>query len=45
MDLDLIGPDVNAFDQDGKQGTLSYCGQVRPAPADFLGLRDQSTLH
>src|SRR6516164_8106819 len=45
MDIDPIGPNVDAFDQGDKQGTLSYCGQVRPAPADFLGLRDQPTLH
>jgi hypothetical protein len=37
MDVDPIGPDVYAFQQSGKQGTLPYCGQLGPAPFDFLG--------
>src|SRR5215831_38034 len=41
-DVDLIGPDFDAFDQSGKQGTLPCCGQLWPALPDFLGSRDQS---
>jgi hypothetical protein len=45
MDVDPIGPDVNAFDQSGKQGTLPRCGQLGPARPDVLGSRDQPALH
>jgi hypothetical protein len=38
------GPDVDALDQSGKEGTLPCCGQLGPAPADFLGSRDQPAL-
>src|SRR6516162_10061821 len=44
MDLDLIGPDVNAFDQGGEEGTLPCCGQLGPAPADFPGSRHHPVL-
>ena len=44
LDVDLIGPDVDAFDQGGKQGTLAYCGQLGPAVSNFPGARDQPAL-
>src|SRR5205807_1074532 len=44
MDIDLIGPDVDAIDQDGQEGTLLYSGQLGPAVADFHGARDQPAL-
>jgi len=44
MDVDPIGNNVNAFDHSGKEGTLPCCGQLGPAPPDFLGSRDQPTL-
>src|SRR5262249_23735262 len=41
MDIDLVGADVDAFHQTGKQGALAGCGQLRPTLADFRGARDQ----
>jgi len=44
MDIDLIGPDIDAVDQGGQEGTLSCSGQLGPALADFRGARDQPAL-
>ena len=44
MDLDLIGPDIDALDQGGQKGTLSCSGQFGPAIADLPGARDQPAL-
>jgi hypothetical protein len=44
MDLDPIGPDVNAFDQSGEEGTLPCCEQLGPAPPDFPGSSDHPVL-
>jgi hypothetical protein len=44
MDFDPMGPDINAVDQGGKEGTLACSGQLGPALADFRGARDQPAL-
>jgi hypothetical protein len=44
MDIDLMGPDIDAVDQGSKEGTLSCSGQPGPALADFHGARDQPAL-
>jgi len=44
MDIDLMGPDIDALDQGGQEGTLSCCGQLGPALADFQGTRDEPAL-
>jgi hypothetical protein len=44
MDIDLIGPDIDAVDQGGQEGTLSCSGQLGPALADFRGARDEPAL-
>jgi hypothetical protein len=44
MDVDPISPDVDAFDQGSKEGTLACCGQLGPALPDFAGSRDQPAL-
>jgi hypothetical protein len=44
MNVDLIGPDADAFDHDGKKGTLPSCRQLGPSLTDFLGSRDQPAL-
>jgi hypothetical protein len=44
MDIDLIGPDIDALDQVGEDGTLAYSRQFGPALADFPGARDQPAL-
>ena len=44
MNVDPIGPDLDVFDQSGKEGTMACCGQLGPAPADFLGSGDQLAL-
>ena len=40
----LFPANVNAFDHRSEEGTLPCCGQLRPAPPDFLSSRDQPTL-
>ena len=44
MDIGPIGPDINAVDQGGQDGTLSCSGQLGPALADFPGARDEPAL-
>jgi hypothetical protein len=44
MDIDLMGPDFDALDQGGQEGSLAFSGQLGPALADFLGARDQPAL-
>jgi hypothetical protein len=44
MDVDPMGPDINAVDQGGQEDTLSWSGQLGPALADFPGVRDQPAL-
>jgi hypothetical protein len=44
LDLDLIGPDIDAVDQGGQEGTLSCSGRLGPALADFPGARDEPAL-
>jgi hypothetical protein len=44
MDIDLVGADVDAFDEICKQGALAGCGQLRPTLADLRGAHDESTL-
>jgi hypothetical protein len=44
MDIDLIGPDIDAVDQGGQEGTLSCSRQLGPALADFHGARDEPAL-
>ena len=44
MDVDLIGPEVDAFDEGGKEGTLACSGQLGPAPPNFGGSRDEAAL-
>jgi hypothetical protein len=44
MDVDLIGPDLDAADHGGKKGTLACCRQLGPALADLHGSRDQAAL-
>src|SRR6516162_6892930 len=44
MDIELMGPDIDAVDQGGQQGTLACSGQLRPALADFPGTRYQPPL-
>jgi hypothetical protein len=44
MDVDPIGPDVDAFDQSSKEDTLPCYGQLGPALPDFRGSRDQPAL-
>jgi len=34
-----MGPDIDAVDQGGQEGTLSCAGQLGPALADFPGAR------
>src|SRR5215475_7825294 len=44
MDIDLGGPDIDAVDKSGQEGTLSCSGQLGPALADFHGARDEPAL-
>src|SRR6516164_6913536 len=44
MDIDLMGPDIDAVDQGGQEGTLLCSGQLGPALADFHGARDELAL-
>ena len=44
MDIDLIGPDIDAVDQGGQKGTLSCSGQLGPTFPDFAGSRDEPAL-
>ena len=44
MDIDLMGPDIDAVDQGGQEGTLSCSGQLGPALADLAGARDEPVL-
>jgi len=44
MNIDLIGPDIDAVDEGGQKGTLSCSGQLGPALADFPGARDEPAL-
>jgi hypothetical protein len=44
MDIDLIGPDIDAVDQGDQEGSLSGSGQLGPALADFPGARDEPAL-
>ena len=41
MDSDLIGPDIDAVDQGGQEGTLSCSGQLGPGLADFPDAPDE----
>jgi hypothetical protein len=36
-DVDLIGPDIDALDEGGKEGALARAGQLGPARAKFRG--------
>ena len=42
--VDLMGPDVDAFDQDGKEGMLAWSGQLGPNLPDTGGSRDNPLL-
>jgi hypothetical protein len=44
MDVDLIGPDIDALDQGGKEGTLACSRQLGPALPDFCGARNVPAL-
>jgi hypothetical protein len=44
MDVDPIGPDINALYQRGQEGTLPCYGQLGPVPPNFFGSRDQPAL-
>jgi hypothetical protein len=44
MDIDLIGPDGDALDQRGKEGTLAWSGQFGPALCDRRGSRGKPSL-
>jgi len=44
MDIDLIGPDIDALDQGGQKGTLACSRQLGPALADFPGARNEPVL-
>src|SRR5947209_2168459 len=44
MDVDLMGPDVDALDQRGKEGTLAWSGQRGPALPDLRGACDEPAL-
>src|SRR5262249_61486109 len=44
MDVDLIGPDVDALDQAGEDGTLACSRQLGPAPPDLGGAGDEPAL-
>jgi hypothetical protein len=41
MDIDPMGPDIDAVDQGGQEGTLSCSAQLGPTLADFPGARDE----
>jgi hypothetical protein len=41
---DLIGRDIDAFDQGGKEGTLACSGQLGPSLPDLGGSRDEPVL-
>src|SRR5215831_12726319 len=44
MDVDLIGPDVDALDQAGEDGTLPCSRQLGPALSDLRGAGDEPAL-
>src|SRR5947209_1005706 len=44
MDVDLMGPDVDALDQRGKEGTLAWSGQCGPALPDLRGACHEPAL-
>src|SRR5262249_23488930 len=44
MDVDLIGPDVDALDQAGEGGALACSGQLGPALPDLGGAGDEPAL-
>jgi hypothetical protein len=44
-EVDLIGSDVDARDQRGKEGTLACSGLLGPALRDFCGSRDEPALY
>jgi hypothetical protein len=41
---DLIDPEIDAFDQGGKEGTLACSEQLGPSLPDLGGSRDQPGL-
>ena len=43
-DVDLVGSDVDALDQDGNQRTLACSWQLGPDLADFRGSCDDAAL-
>ena len=44
MDVDLIGPDGDALDQVGEDGTLAWSEQLGPAIPDLGGARNEPAL-
>jgi len=44
MNVDPVGPDVDALDQAGKEGSLARAGQLGPALGKFRGAREQPAL-
>jgi hypothetical protein len=42
--VDLIGPDVDTFDQGVKEGAPAYSGQLGPSLPDLGGSRDEPAL-
>jgi hypothetical protein len=44
MDIDLIGPDVDALDQAGEDGTLACSRQLGPALPDLGGAGNEPAL-
>src|SRR6516225_5767612 len=44
MDVDLIGPHIDALDQGCKEGTLACSGQLGPALPDLGGAGDEPAL-
>src|SRR5436853_282159 len=44
MDADLIGPDVDALDQGGEDGTPACSRQLGPALPELGGARDEPAL-
>ena len=42
--VDLMGPDVDALDQGGKEGKLAWSGQLGPSLPDIGGSLDNPLL-
>ena len=42
--VDLMGADVDALDQGGKEGMLAWSGQLGPSLPDLGGSRDNPLL-